>query len=322
MCFVWFAMTKDPSLPPVDAPLASPFSIRTEWLEVDDGSRFSDQIAQSLSAARAAELLAHQTQLAPEPANIAQLALDNAWDCWCNLTEMEEWNQPRVLQVLRSGNTTSRSFALQCRLDRLADRRAFPRVELNWASGQTADVRFQLPRVQSLEQARSWKSEFERLERIPNWPEMLLALAHQELRKVRADILQIKRSHSQAQRELEECLATWAEATWSLLKRGSWSSLQGEELHIGATPEEAIASKAASGSHPFWEWTHRKQPQIILALRLIRPSASGKRWLVESRQVSNDLFSSPQGQTASTAWKRTVDLKKGLSNHFSALLLR
>lgn len=322
MCFVWFAMTKDPSLPPVDASLASLRSIRTEWLDADDGSRFSDQITQSLSAARAAELLVHRTQLAPEAAKIAQLALDNAWDCWCNLTGMEEWNEPRILEVLQSGSTTSRAFALQCRLDRLADRGAFPRVELNWASDQTADVRFRLPPLQSLEQARSWKHEFERLEGIPNWPEMLRVFAHEEVRKVRADIVQIKRSHSQVQSELEECIATWAEATWSLLNRGSWCSLQGEELHIGATPEEAIASKAASGSHPFWEWTHRKQPQIILALRLIRPSASGKRWLVESRQVSNDLFSSPQGQTASTAWKRTVDLKKGLRNHFSALLLR
>jgi hypothetical protein len=58
---------------------------------------------------------------------------------------------------------------------------------------------------------------------------------------------------------------------------------------------------------------------IILAIRMMKPSKSGKRWLVEGRQVSDDLFSSPQGQTTFIEWKRTSDLKKLLRIHLNVL---
>lgn len=286
---------------------------------LSDDSAFSNQIAQALLSAQAKELREELKALDFEPDRIWSRSLDRAWDCWCNLANLDEWNQSGILVHRRSPQRRNR-LSLLCRLDRLDSRAGFPKLEVDESNRDSAKVRFLMPPRQNLEQARTWQVEFAQLESIPNWPEMLLQLAQEELRKARFEIEEIQRKRIETQREYHECMDAWAEATWNLLKRGSWASLQGDEVHLAPTAEEAMASIPNGQKAPYWEWKHRARPTIILAVRLIQASTSGKRWLVEGRIVCDDLFSTPQGQAAFTTWKRTGQLKKLLRLHLISLL--
>ena len=232
---------------------------------------------------------------------------------------MSAWNQEGILKHQLSKRAHHR-LTLQCRLDRLDARAGFPQLELSWSESESAAVRFVLPSGQNLDQARSWHEEFALLDSVEHWPEMLWRLSRRELREARAEIDGIQQKCREKRAELDQCVEAWTEASWKLLTRGTWTSLQGDELHTGASPNEAMGVLASGERAPFWEWKERAQTPIILAIRLLLPSSSGKRWQIEGRKVSDDLFSSPKGQTAFTTWKRTADIKNQLRLHLISQL--
>ena len=172
---------------------------------------------------------------------------------------MDDWNQ---LGVLAHRQSLQKPLGLQvlCRLDRLDGRAAFPRMELNWLKPEKADVRFLIAEGQSLENTRTWQIEFTRLDSVVNWPEMLLKLTQEELRKARIEIAGIQRKRLELQSECDACMDVWMEAMWNLLTRRVGSSVQGEELHQGATAQAVIEAKTGCEKAPFWEWKHRDHP--------------------------------------------------------------
>lgn len=288
--------------------------------DLDGSSRFARQIELIGLAGNAFELSNELAEVQHALPSLESRALERAWDAWCDALGKPEWTEMGSLKWVpgRRGSSPGTEVPAHLHIAWSLSTRSAPKIRMLIHPHRTGHdaVSLRLPQQLNWADMGAVHALLGALGDTPDWAVLLLGLWRAQLKAIEPEQSALHARLETARGLRSSGVDRWVALTWQLLERREWTSVQGDEVHQDADLDELIAGSLGQMASPLLEWRGpNKKPWIILAFRLVRPSASNKRWLIEGVRVSDDLFSSPQGQASFACWKRTADLLHALRLH-------